>query len=61
MTQEAAVAALERHHPRFDPRVIAAAQELIATDVAAASGCRRVPAPTQVARRFTIRVGARLS
>jgi hypothetical protein len=58
MSQAAAVAALERHQPRFDPRVVAAARALIATDPAAEEPGCRIPAPTTAARRLVTLVGA---
>jgi hypothetical protein len=58
MSQAAAVAALERHQPRFDPRVVAAARSLIATDPAAEEPGCRIPAPSTAARRLVTLVGA---
>jgi response regulator RpfG family c-di-GMP phosphodiesterase len=55
MTQDAAVASLERHQPRFDPRVIEAARELTIRD----AEIRRVPPATRAGRRLALLVGAR--
>ena len=59
MSQASAVAALERHQPRFDPQVVAAARSLVGdTDAAEQSG-RRMPPPTALSRRFVALVTMR--
>lgn len=55
MTQDAAVASLERHQPRFDPHVIEAARELTIRD----AEIRRVPPASRAGRRLALLVGAR--
>jgi hypothetical protein len=59
MSQAAAVASLERHQPRFDPQVVAAARALVGdAEAAEHAGCRRMPPTTPLARRFVARVAA---
>lgn len=58
MSQLAAVASLERHQPRFDPRVVAAARRLIGGDAAEPGGFS-IPPPTALSRRLV--AGARRS
>ena len=58
MSQAAAVASLERHHPRFDPHVVAAARALVGDPPAAEQSGRRIPPPTPLSRRFVAFVTA---
>jgi hypothetical protein len=59
MSQAAAVAALERHQPRFDPQVVAAARSLVGGADAAEQAGRRMPPPTALSRRFVALVTIR--
>ena len=56
MNQAAAVASLERHQPRFDPHVVAAARALVGDPGTAAQFGPRIPPPTPLSRRFVARV-----
>lgn len=59
MSQVAAVASLERHQPRFDPHVVAAARALVGEGEVADRNASRMPPPTPLSRRFVARVVAR--
>jgi hypothetical protein len=59
MSQAAAVASLERHQPRFDPQVVAAARALIGDPATAEQAGCQMPPPTPLARRFVALVTPR--
>jgi hypothetical protein len=58
MSQATAVASLERHQPRFDPQVVAAARALVGDPALAEHSGRRIPPPTHLSRRFVALVTA---